>query len=375
VQRDRLDAALARWTAAGVLDAAAAERIRAFESARAEPGRLGWPVLVAIGFGAALLGAALLLFVEANWDELAPGTRFALALALVLVFHLAGALAAARMPALATASHAVGTAALGAGIFLSGQIFHLEEHWPGAFMLWAAGAWLGFALLRGWPQLALAALLTPVWLVGEWVEAFALNATAQRVPAAAVLLLALTYFTAPGRTKPTPERSALLWLGAFATVPAAVALALMDRPADALATGPALLGWSVALLAPLSLAGRLHGRAAWTNALSALWVALVAWIAAQGDPGPLGGTAVYLAFALGSLGMIAWGMHDARSERVNLGMIGFALTIFSFYFANVFDKLGRAASLFALGVVFIAVGLVLERARRRLVARIAEDAA
>jgi uncharacterized membrane protein len=373
VRRDGLDADLERWTAAGVLDAATAERVRAFESARGEPGRLGWPVLVAMSFGAALLASAVLLFVEANWDELAPSTRFALVLALTLGFHVAAAFASTRLDALGVALHAAGTAALGAGIFLAGQIFHLQEHWPGAFLLWALGAWLAYLLLRHWPQLAFAALLTPVWLVGEWVEASDLNATAQRIPAAGALLLALTYFTAPGREKPSAERRALLWLGAFATVPASFVLALMSRRADELALGAALLGWAVALLAPLVLAWRLHGRGAWTNALSALWVALVSLVVAQGDPGPLAGTALYLAFALGSLGMIAWGMHDGRGERVNLGMIGFALTLFAFYFANVFDKLGRAASLFGLGVVFIVVGLGLERARRRLVARIAEE--
>jgi uncharacterized membrane protein len=372
VLRDSIEAALERWTSAGVIDGASAERIRAFESARTDPSHLSWPVLVAMGFGALLLGAAVLLFVEANWDEISPATRFALVLLLVLGFHVAGAFVFARLDALGTALHAVGTMALGAGIFLSGQIFHLQEHWPGGFMLWAAGAWLGVLLLRDWPQLAFAALLTPVWLIGEWTEAYRLAADAQRIPAAGALLLALTYFTAPGRSKPTPPRRALLWIGAFATAPLAVALASMQR-SDELALGASLFGWTVAFAAPLALAAWLHGRAAWTNALSALWVALVAAVAAQGEPGPLAGTAIYLVFALGSLAMIAWGMRDARSERVNLGMIGLALTLFAFYFANVFDKLGRAASLFGLGLVFIVVGLVLERMRRRLVARIAEE--
>ena len=371
MSRERLDAELARWTEAGLLPADAAERIRAFEAAREEPGRLSWPVLVAIGFGAVLLAAALLLFVEANWDELAPASRFALVLALVGVFHVAGAFVAERFHALSTALHAVGTTALGAGIFLSGQIFHLQEHWPGGFMLWALGAWLGLWLQRGWPQLAFAAVLTPLWLAGEWLEAVHFEAV--RAAAAGMLLLALTYFTAPGRERETPARRALLWIGAFALVPAAIALAVATRAEEDLSLGRAVLGWSFALLGPLALAWALHGRAAWTNALSGLWVVLLAFVAAQGYPGPLGGTAVYLVFALGSLAMIAWGMHDARSERVNLGMIGFALTLVAFYFANVFDKLGRAASLFVLGVAFLAIGIALERARRRLLARIAEE--
>jgi uncharacterized membrane protein len=373
VSLERLDADLGRWKDAGLIAPEVAERIRAFEAARDEPGRLSWPVWIAIGFGAVLLAAAVLLFVEANWDELSPAARFALVLVLVVGFHAAGAFTAERFGALATALHAVGTAALGAGIFLSGQIFHLQEHWPGGFMLWAAGAWLGVWLLRDWPQLAFAAALTPVWLVGEWIEATPRSEASARIAVAGVLLLALTYFSAPARAKPSPERRVLLWLGGIAVLPAAAFAAAIER-SDGISAATWALGWSVALFAPLALAWRLHGRDAWTNAVSALWVVLLVSVGAHGESAPLAGTAIYLVYALGSLGMIAWGMHDARPERVNLGMIGFALTLVAYYFGNVFDKLGRAASLFVLGVLFLAAGFALERARRRLIARIAEEA-
>ena len=46
-------------------------------------------------------------------------------------------------PALSATLHACGTIGLGAGIFLSGQIFNLQEHWPGGLLLWAIGAWVG----------------------------------------------------------------------------------------------------------------------------------------------------------------------------------------------------------------------------------------
>jgi hypothetical protein len=39
-----------------------------------------------------------------------------------------------------------------------------------------------------------------------------------------------------------------------------------------------------------------------------------------------------------------------------------------FYFSSVMDRLGRAASLVGLGLLFLGGGWVLERARRRLVA-------
>jgi hypothetical protein len=47
-----------------------------------------------------------------------------------------------------------------------------------------------------------------------------------------------------------------------------------------------------------------------------------------------------------------------------------ALTLILFYFSQVFDKLGRSASLIGLGVLFLLGGWLLERLRRRLVNRI-----
>jgi hypothetical protein len=63
----------------------------------------------------------------------------------------------------------VGTGALGAGIYLAGQIFNMAEHWPGALMLWSFGAAAGVWLLRQWPQVLWLAVLAPAWLCGEWI--------------------------------------------------------------------------------------------------------------------------------------------------------------------------------------------------------------
>src|SRR6185295_7207812 len=94
--QDRWEPALTRWTAAGVVDAETAARIRLYEQQHAGSARLRWPVLVALAFGALLVGAGVLLFVSAHWDSLSPGSRFSLVLLLVAIFHVAGALVADR---------------------------------------------------------------------------------------------------------------------------------------------------------------------------------------------------------------------------------------------------------------------------------------
>src|SRR5260370_39878307 len=80
--------------------------------------------------------------------------------------------------------------------------------------------------------------------------------------------------------------------------------------------------------------------------------------------------ALYGWCALGAAGIVAWGVHELRAERINLGMAGFALTIVFFFFSSVMDKLGRSASLMALGILFVAGGWYWEKLRRKLVARL-----
>jgi len=139
---------LTRWLAAGVLDSAAANRIRAYESGQAHPAghaakRVGWQGLVALILGALLLACGVVLFVSAHWDQLGPAARFTLVLSMVAIFHLGGAAARDSFHGLSTALHAVGTVSTGAAIALTGQIFNIQDHWPAAILMWAVAALAG----------------------------------------------------------------------------------------------------------------------------------------------------------------------------------------------------------------------------------------
>ena len=183
--------------------------------------------------------------------------------------------------------HGLGTLALGAGIFLAGQIFNLEEHWPGGIMLWAAGAWIGYALLRDWVQGVLAALLTPFWLSGEWIEATKrFDGRSAGIPlAVGVLLLAVAYVSARRDDRDRPLRRGLGWIGGIAMIPAAAVVAVLTHLGwDILARevplpgGLAFAGWSAAIAIPLGLSFLLRGREAWTSALAMAWGVLLAFL-------------------------------------------------------------------------------------------------
>jgi uncharacterized membrane protein len=369
-----LDDLLLRWTRADVIDLATADRIRAFEREQEGSGRLRWPILVALAFGALLIGAGVLLFVAAHWDNLSPGSRFTLVLLLVAVFHLAAASLADRFPAMSIALHGIGTVSLGAGIFLAGQIFNLDEHWPGGLMLWAAGAAVATLVLGQAPQVVLVATLVPAWLAAEWVVATRMMAPREgtRVVASGMFLLALSYLTSPVGGAPDARRTALFWLGAVWLLPAAAFLAMMgwewrDTRAPLTAAHRAI-GWTVAVGVPLLVALAFRRREAWPNAVAAAWTIVLVLLEPLESAIPL-----FAWWALGAIGLVAWGVRDTRVERINFGAAIFAGTVIAFYFSQVMDKLGRSMSLVGLGLLFLGGGWALERARRRLISRVRGD--
>src|ERR1039457_6812519 len=121
-----IESLLNRWQTAGALDAEAAARIRAFEEKQEKPSGLRWQGLVALILGAILLACGVALFVSAHWDQLGAGARYAIVIALVSIFHLAGGYVRGGFPGMSTTLHAVGTLSTGAAIALAGQIFNIQ---------------------------------------------------------------------------------------------------------------------------------------------------------------------------------------------------------------------------------------------------------
>lgn len=369
------DKAIRRWLDAGVIDAATAARLRAHETAAAAPatGRLA---VIAFGLGGLLVAAGILLFVAAHWADLGPAARLAGVVAMTALLHLAAGVTTSRQPALATSLHAAGTAALGAGIFLAGQIFHLEAHWPSAFLLWAIGAGLALALLHDWPHTLWVAILAPLWLWSEWQQRTGpLEVAYTELAAIAIGFVALSaaYAGARSATLAAPWRKALGRLGALALLPAAwslTGLGYVKTLSAEQAAGPGVaprLVWFIALALPIGLAAVLRRREAWPVAVAAG----LAWLVTLLDGSRTSHTLLsYLIYAAGSVGLVLWGLRDGDRLRVNLGVLGFALTVLWFYFGSLFDMLGRAFGLIGMGVVFIGGGWWLERTRRALVGRI-----
>jgi uncharacterized membrane protein len=366
----QLEQQLQRWTEAGILDLQQAARIRDLESSRETTG-LRWPVILAIAFGAIMVAAGILLFVAAHWDDLSPAQRFALVIIMIAGFHLSAGALIDRLHALGLALHGVGTVALGGGIFLAGQIFNLQEHWPGGILLWAIGAAATWAILQDWVQATLTALLVPAWLACEWGVRAEHYLNNERILAEFVTLVAIAYLGASHGPSNSFFRRALTWIGGIAVLPSAIVLAAiaMEHPWTDLvpmALRMRLTGFLLVFALPLIAAWLLRGKAAIWNIAFAFWAFLLSLLSADNI---FHKVAVYGLCALASIMLVMWGLREQRRERINLGVAAFAITIVAFYFSTVMDKLGRSASLVAFGLLFLLGGWKLEQLRRKLVAR------
>jgi hypothetical protein len=139
----------------------------------------------------------------------------------------------------------------------------------------------------------------------------------------------------------------------------------------ALGTGQ-LLVWMLAVGLPVGLAFVIRRVRAWPVLVAGALAYAVTWLDTSET---LPRLLAHLLYAGASIGLVAWGLGERHALRINIGVIGFALTVLWFYFGSLFDMLGRAMGLVGVGLLLLGGGWYLERARRALVRRIREPGA
>jgi len=416
-----IESVLKRWQAAGVLDAETAARIRAHEatvagedvsearspiersesesasycgSAKARglghprapqvgaAGVVNWQGVTALILGAILLGCGVVLFVSAHWNEMGPGARFVLVLAMVGVFHVGGGVARGNFGAMSSALHAVGTVATGAAIALVGQIFNIEEHWPAAVLLWAAAAVFGWMLLRDQAQQTLALLLVPAWIFCELGYRMDGYIGDDAYMGRLLFVWAILYVTFFLGSRRKAVRGILFGVSVAG---AATGVALMLRNWESWSSQQNLVLFStrvwawVAIAAVPLIVAAFHGHKGLIPMAAAIgFVIALPWCYRSWTESFVvnGVKATYVrsepslpAYALVATFAVFlcwWGVRTVSRALVNLGIVGFAGVVAWFYFSDLMSKLGRSLGLIWLGVLFLAGGWALERMRRRI---------
>jgi uncharacterized membrane protein len=374
---------LTRWISAGLIDAPTAERIRAFEQADERPSGQRWQVLIAVILGGILLGAGVLLFVAAHWDQVSPNERLALVIAMLGVLHLGAIFAAEKFPAMATALHGVGTIAAGAAIAMVGQIFNMQEHWPAAILLWALCAAAGWWWLRDQFQQICFMLLAPAWLISEWTYRASVYAGQDVYLERMIAMVAIVYLTAFLHSRKQAVFGVLFAVSAIALIVTTEFLTegWRDGWLQPHATLPFRFrfGAIALMLLILSLGWMWEHRSVIPGLAIFVMVFTLPWLQTtvhdqnefsrqvftHDEPSLL----AYALVAIVAILLAAWGVRESSRAIINYGIAVFAITVGWFYFSSLMDKLGRSLGLIGLGVVFLLGGWFLERVRRNLLSK------
>lgn len=155
------------WLSEGLIDNAQAQRLRARYPLA--PSR-SWARVIFSSLGAILIGLGVILLFAYNWQQMHKFVKLAVIFSALIGAHGAALWCRRHRPkqtALAEGLQVLGTLIFGAGIWLVAQIYHIDEHYPNAFLAWGLGA-----LAMAWvlPSLAhgvIATLLLLLWHASE----------------------------------------------------------------------------------------------------------------------------------------------------------------------------------------------------------------
>jgi len=150
---------LEAWVQEGIINDTQARAIRSRYSAPEQAGT--WGRIAFASFGAILIGLGIILLFAYNWDKMHKFAKLGVVFVALIAAH--GAALGVKRPATSQTLHLLGTMFFGAGIWLVAQIYHINEHYPNAFLVWGAGALALAWVLPSLPQALMATLLLVLW--------------------------------------------------------------------------------------------------------------------------------------------------------------------------------------------------------------------
>jgi len=139
------DRDIERWLSKGLIDANLAQILQ--REQQNNRFSLSLPTIIVL-MAAVLVGAAIIAFVAANWQEMGRLVRLALLAAAILLGYAVGGFAYLRGKTfLAEAFYIIGAISYGAAIALVGQMYHLSGDEVDAARIWLIGVAAGAFLL------------------------------------------------------------------------------------------------------------------------------------------------------------------------------------------------------------------------------------
>ncbi|MCV3208704.1 DUF2157 domain-containing protein [Mesorhizobium sp. YC-39] len=190
----RVRADIARWTQAGLIDASTAGALTRDVEAN-ERKSLSFGSILAM-MAALLFGAAILIFVAANWESIPRLARVAALFAIILAGYVGGAVLKMRdHAAIGEALWIVAAAAFGGSIALIGQMYHLSGDEASALVTWGAGTALAAVALRSNPLTVAAVGIADAWLFLRGFDYFRRTEFPHLFVVMAIVLFGISFWT------------------------------------------------------------------------------------------------------------------------------------------------------------------------------------
>lgn len=153
------------WVGREIISQQQADKILALYPAHDS---VSWGKILISAFGAVMIGLGVILLFAYNWDEMTRFAKMGVILGVLGLTHLSAYRARLQSKyGLSESLFVLATMLFGAGIWLVAQVYHLDEHYPNAFLLWASGALILAWALPSLPQAVMAVVLILVWHMVE----------------------------------------------------------------------------------------------------------------------------------------------------------------------------------------------------------------
>ena len=170
---NRLRNDLPDWSDKGWITPSGEAAILGDTEARAAQGLHAIPIALAV-IGALTLGAGIILFFAANWDEMPKIVKLIVLFGSMWVaYAIAGRGLSGSARASGVIAHAMlllGVILFGANIHLIAQIYHIDAHYPNGVLMWSLGALALVWLVPSQPAAVAGLALATLWSGMEIVD-------------------------------------------------------------------------------------------------------------------------------------------------------------------------------------------------------------
>ncbi|TIP85322.1 MAG: DUF2157 domain-containing protein [Mesorhizobium sp.] len=360
---------IARWLQAGLIDASTADALTRDVEAN-ERKSLSFGSILAM-MAALLFGAAVLIFVAANWEAIPRLARVAALFAIILAGYVGGAVLKTRdHAAIGEALWIIASAAFGGSIALIGQMYHLSGDETSALITWGAGTALAAVALRSNPLTVASVGIADAWLFLRGFDYFGRAEFPPLFVVMAIVLFAISFWTRSQAARHLIILSVIFYLvllfTEYETLQVAVPLIIVSAllfAAAIFAAGP--------VDRILQLGGRLplHALIGFLTGLAMIQFELA------GSSSSNSGFGIASAVALaGIVAAIVLGGRESRGLRW-VAYAGFAFELAIIYVVMLQSMLDTAGFFLAAAVLLGLLALVILRVEKRMRAPDVEGAA